>query len=281
MKKLIALLLFVCICNISSGQDQEPQSQTESANDLAQSLQNPLASMVAVPILNSFGFNATQNKEVAFGSMFQPIFPFKFQKFNIVNRVVWGFGYVPGIIEGLSGIPQGAPDEGRINGTWGITDMNYTAFLSPNDIGKVAWGIGPSVDIPIASDNRMGTGKWTIGPSAVLVYQTGPWTFDLVLRQVWSVGGSGNRIDVNQLTTQPLIAYGLGNGWVINTFPSIVANWDLDEVWTVPLGGGISKVLFLGQLPTAIALQYYQYAIRPDLAPTGELRLSMTLVFAK
>ena len=68
---------------------------------------------------------------------------------------------------------------------------------------------------------------------------------------------------------------------MINTFPTITANWDLDEVWTVPVGAGISKVMFFGKLPTAIALQYYNYAIRPELAPTGELRLSMTLVFAK
>ena len=77
----------------------------ENAADIAQQLQNPLETMVAVPILHSFGLRASQNFETGYISSFQPIFPFQFEKFNVVNRIIWGFGYVTGIVEGTPMIP--------------------------------------------------------------------------------------------------------------------------------------------------------------------------------
>ncbi len=255
----------------------------DNSNELAQKLQNPLASLVAVPILQNLGFSSTQNEETAYGFSVQPIFPIILDKVNVVNRVIWGFGYVPGIIEGVSSIPQGAPQDGMVDGIWAIGDLNYSFYASPKNVKKIAWGVGPSLSMPTANDNRMGTGKWSLGPSFVMVYQNGPWTFDLVFRQTWSIGGDENRIDVNQFVAQPLIAYGLGNGWVINTFPTISANWDFEkgQQWTLPLGAGLSKVTFLGPLPVAVALQYYQYVLRPDLAPQSELRLTTTFILSK
>ncbi len=164
-----------------------------------------------------------------------------------------------------------------------MTDLNYSFYFSSKTAGKIAWGLGPSVTLPTANDNRLGSGKWSAGVSLVAVKQVKRWTFDVVLRQTWSFAGDDERIDVNQFVCSPLIAYGLGKGWMINTFPNITANWDFEEgqQWTVPIGTGMSNVVFLGKLPMAIAGQYYYNSIRPDLAPDAEFRVTTTFILSK
>ena len=258
-------------------------AQEESVNELAQKMQNPLASLIAVPILQNFCLGASQNETTGYEVSFQPIFPINYNKFNIINRIIFGYGYVPGIVEGFQMIPQGAPENGNIDGKWGIGDLNYSSYITAKTANKLAWGVGPSVSMPTATDNRLGTGKWSLGPSIVVVFQTEKWTFDMVFRQIWSIGGDSNRRDVNQLVVQPLIAYGLGKGFTLSTFPTISANWDFEENqrWTVPVGGGLSKVAFLGKLPIVFSLQYYKYVVRPDLAPKSELRFTSTFILSK
>jgi hypothetical protein len=276
----MTMLLFAYQTNAQSDQEVIVQSDQET---IAQKMQNPLSNISALPIQNNFLFGASQNDELGYGLSFQPIHSSSFEKFNIVHRAVFGIGYTPGITGGLASLPQGAPDDGEIDGTWGTTDLNYSFFYTPKKANKVAWGIGPSVNLPTASDNRLGTGKWSAGLSGVLVFQTGKWTFDWVMRQTWSFAGDENRRDVNQMVLQPLIAYNLGNGWVASTMPSISANWGFDDgqKWTIPLGAGFTKVLFIGKTPMALTAQYYSYAVRPDLAPTSEFRIGTTIVFSK
>jgi hypothetical protein len=276
---LILLNIYVMVPNIYA-QEAEQKNQQEA---LAQKLQNPLANLTIIPIMQSWGFNASQNGKTAYATTFQPVFPFNFEKFNIINRAIFGFGYVPGITEGLQLLPQGAPENGMIDGTWGISDLNYSFFYSPKKVNKIAWGIGPSINFPTASDNRMGSGKWSAGPSIVMVFQKGKWTFDMVFRQTWSFAGDSQRRDVNQFVAQPLIAYSLGKGWVASTFPTINVNWDFDKgrKLTLPLGGGITKVTIINRLPVSFALQYYYNVVRPDLAPTSEFRFTTAFIISK
>ncbi len=272
--------LFIGCCTFVAfaGLAQEP----DDLELLAQKLQNPLASISALPIQNNFLFQASQNEELGYGMSLQPIISTQHKNFNLVHRAVFGFGYAPGIVQGLGLLPTGAPDEGRVDGTWGLSDLNYSFYYTPKEAGKVAWGVGPSITLPTATDNRLGSGKWSAGISAVVVYQASKWTIDLVVRQTWSFAGDSDRADISQMVINPLIAYNLGDGWALSTFPSISANWNFDSnQWTVPVGGGISKLIFHGKLPVSYVLQYYYYAVRPDLAPNSELRIGATLVFAK
>lgn len=142
---------------------------------------------------------------------------------------------------------------------------------------------GPSITLPTATDNRLGSGKWSIGPSIVLVLQPGKWTVDMIIRQLWSIGGDDDRRDVNQFFIQPLIAYNLPNRWAISTMPAITCNWDSDpsQRWQVPLGGGISKLIMFGFIPTVLIAQYYINVIKPDLAADSELRVQLNFIFSK
>src|SRR5262249_14435345 len=48
----------------------------------------------------------------------------------------------------------------------------------------------------------------------------------------------------------PFFSYHFGDGWALTSSPQITANWiATGDKWTVPVGGGVSKVLRIGELP--------------------------------
>jgi hypothetical protein len=51
-------------------------------------------------------------------------------------------------------------------------------------------------------------------------------------------------------------------------------NWEAasGEKWTVPLGGGGGKLLFLGRLPVNLQSQAYFNVVKPDMGPDWQLR---------
>ena len=283
MKKIYTwLLIFGCVYMVSF----EAFSQTDTTDEeseLGQKTQNPLANLVVIPIQNNVSFNNTQNRSTGYIMNIQPVFPLQLGKLSIVNRLTFGFGYIPGITAGDDAIPVGAADEGRTGGTWGTLDLNYTGFFTPKSLGDFHWGIGPSITLPIASDNRMGSGKWSLGPSLAVVWQPGKWTFDAILRQLWSVGGNSERKEVNQLYLQPLAAYNLKHGWALATMPIVTTNWDEPEGerWLIPVGGGVNKLFKVNNLPILLMCHYYYHLVKPELAATSELRVQLSIILAK
>lgn len=266
MKKIKFILLAI----FALGKLSLMQAQGDEASAIANKLQNPLARISALPIQHNIGLGSPALNGASYTMSMQPIIGTEYEKINVVHRAVFGVSYLPSNINGG-------------NPTFGMTDLNYSFLVAPKSAGKVAWGVGPSIDIPTATDPILGGGKWNAGISAVLVYQTPKITIDLVLRQTTSFAGDSERPDANLFVAQTLLAYNLGKGWMLSTFPTIQANWSAEkgQQWTVPVGGGVSKVAFLGKLPVSVGVQYYQNVIRPDGAPKGELRFSTTFVFGK
>jgi len=259
-------------------------AQHETNHDeLAQKTQNPLAKLISIPIQNNVLFDATQNRGTGYSLNIQPVYPISTKHVNLVNRAIINIAYAPGIYEGGNLAPHTSPDEGRTDGVWGLGDLNLTTYLSPTKVTKVIWGVGPSLTLPTATDNRLGSNKWSLGPSIVLVMQPGKWTIDMIIRQLWSVGGNDEFRDVNQFFFQPLIAYNLPKRWSISTMPAITSNWDseADQKWLVPLGGGVSKLVLLGKTPVVLMAQYYVNVIKPDLAASSELRIQLSFIISK
>ncbi|WP_281612985.1 hypothetical protein [Flammeovirga sp. SubArs3] len=262
MKNSILLLPFIFILFI--------QKSFAQKDELAAKLQNPLANIVALPIQHNIGVGSPNYNGSTYSMSLQPIIANEHKHFNLVHRGVFAMSYLPPTHEKESIV--------------GVSDLNYSFFLSPKKVKKLAWGIGPSIDIPTASNEMLGTGKWGAGAAVVMVYQTPKWTFDMVVRQTFSFGGDSQRDDVQNFVCQALAAYGIGNGWVINTFPTITANWSAEkgQQWTVPLGGGFNKLVFLGgKIPMNIGAQYYHNVVRPDHVAKGEFRLITTIVLRK
>ena len=262
LKNALFLLVILTNSHVMFSQSQEER--------MAQKLINPLANISALPIQHNIGMGSPIFEESTYTMSLQPMIGTEYKKFNLLHRGVLNITYLPS-----------TPSD--LGPTTGISDLSYSLLYSPKKIGKVIWGAGPSISMPIASETFLGTGKWSAGASMIFVYQREKWTFDMVLTQTVSFAGDQGRKDVNSLVAQTLVAYNLGKGWMINTFPTIKADWTADkgQQWTMPVGGGINKVAFLGKLPVSLGAQYYYNAVRPDLAPQGELRFTTTIVFNK
>lgn len=249
----------------------------QSSADLAKAAQNPVAAMISVPFQNNTFFGIGPHDDTANVLNIQPVVPVTIGGWNIINRVIAPLVYLPDFTSGLDILPQGVARGSE----FGLGDINYTAFFSPAKPGKLIWGIGPSITVPTATSDRLGAQKWSIGPSAVVVIQPGPFVMGALVRQLWSVAGSGSRQDVNQTLIQPFINYNLTNGWFLSSAPIITANWQAssNDRWLVPLGGGIGKLLKIGPQPLQVSLQAYDNIERPTGGPSWSLRFSVSLLF--
>lgn len=268
MKRLVKI--FFIGLSVVIGNTLSTTAQSNS-DELANKLQNPLAKIVALPVQHNISMGSPTYEGAMYTMSLQPIVAREYEKFNMIHRGVINLSYLPTTVNGTGNTPA-------------LGDINYSFFIAPKKTGKLAWGVGPSFDLPTATEPMLGSGKWNVGASAVLVYQTKKLTLDVVVRQTNSIAGDSERNNVNRFVAQTLVAYGLGKGWVINTFPTITANWSAEkgQQWTVPVGGGVSKLTFLGgKLPLNVGVQYYHNAVRPDYAPKGELRFLTTFVFGK
>jgi hypothetical protein len=164
-------------------------------------------------------------------------------------------------------------------------DNGYTTFfLSPEHGRGLYWGAGPVLYYP-ATNSTLGTTKWGSGPSVAFVHEdAGPWVYALVANNIWSFsGGPGGNNRTNQMLLNPIIGYHFGDGWALSSSPEITANWIADgNKWTVPIGGGVSKVVRLGELPLKLGLFAYYNAVRPNAdQDPWQLQVTLTFVFSE
>ncbi len=88
---------------------------------------------------------------------------------------------------------------------------------------------------------------------------------DHPFRSLNSIAGEGSG---KKSAGKPFAAYFLPDGWSIGYSGNILANWKAGpagDVWTVPLGLGISKVVKLGPLPVKLGLAGQYMVHHPDI----------------
>ncbi len=81
----------------------------------------------------------------------------------------------------------------------------------------------------------------------------------------------------------PFFSYHFGDGWALISSPEITANWIASgNKWTVPVGGGVSKVVRLGELPLKFEVAAYYNAIRPTASQDPwQLQATLTFIFSQ
>jgi hypothetical protein len=164
----------------------------------------------------------------------------------------------------------------------GLGNGYSTFFLSPQRGEHWYWGAGPVLYYP-ATNSIVGVNKWGAGPSAAVVKKDGgPWVFGAVVNNIWSFGsppGSNDR--TNKLLLNPFLSYHFDNGWSVGSSPEVTANWIASGgKWTVPVGGGVARVVRLGGQPVKLALDSYYNAVRPKAnEETWLLQFTLTFLF--
>jgi hypothetical protein len=238
---------------------------------------NPVGNLISVAFKNTVDFGAPNGSAYFLNTV--PVFPLTLGGSDLINRMIIPIIYVDGFIAGTPDIPVGTVGDGA----FGLGDINYSAYFSPAEDSKSDWGFGPSITFPSATDDQLGSGKWSAGPTAALLQIRPPWVFTLIARQLWSFAGDSDRPDVNQLLIEPIVSYGLGHGWAFVSDMTITANWDADSSnrWTVPLGGGISKFLMIGQQAVIPRLGAYYNVEKPVGAPNWYINFTLRFLFPK
>ncbi|HLN28989.1 MAG TPA: hypothetical protein VK395_14675 [Gemmataceae bacterium] len=104
--------------------------------------------------------------------------------------------------------------------------------------------------------------RTSAGPSFVAVVLAAGF----LINNLWSFAGDEDRPNVNAMTLQPFFNYNLPEGWYLTTSPIITANWEADSNnrWTLPVGGGIGRVLKIGDQPVNAQVNAYYNVVTPD-----------------
>ncbi len=242
-----------------------------SEEDLAKQLQNPVASLISVPLQNNYdahlghrgdGFRYTLNV--------QPVIPFTLNAdWNLITRTI-----VPVIQQ-----DEIFPGSGN---QLGLGDILASQFFSPKAPGPggVIWGIGPAFFLPTATDELLGAEKFGLGPTAVLLKQSGPWTYGILANHIWSLAGTSRRENVNSTFMQPFLSYTFKKGLSLTANTETTYDWR-HEQGTVPVNGIVSQVLRVGTQPVQLGMGGRYYPEVPDGGPEWGVRVVVTFLFPK
>jgi hypothetical protein len=105
----------------------------------------------------------------------------------------------------------------------------------------------------------------------------------VLINNAWSVAGSGSRPNVNPMLLQYFINYNLKKGWYLSMQPIVTANWKAsnNNVWTVPVGGGVGRIMKFGFQPVNLTAQFYGNALNPMKFSPWSMRLQLAFLFPK
>jgi hypothetical protein len=253
---------------------QETPAAAANADALRKAAQNPVASLISVPIQNNFNTGIEPGYRTQNVLNIQPVIPLKVSdNWNLIIRWITPIIYQP--------LP--APSPSAQVGFSGLGDMQPTFLLSPGKPHKLIWGAGPIIQIPTATSQYTGQGKLAVGPNVVALAMPGHFVLGVLVNNIWSIAGSGSRTDVNQMLLQYFINYNMKKGWFLTLQPIITANWNAasGSVWTVPFGGGVGRIMKLGFQPVNISVQAYGNAAYPSQTSSWGVRASFSLLFPK
>ena len=275
-----------------SAVDQDPE-QANPTDALQKATQNPVANLISVPLQNNtnFGIGPFERNQNVLD--IQPVIPIHLSKsWNMIIRwivpIIWQPAPGKENLE-VFGIEVNTPaflagqDAQESAGVFGFGDMTPSFFFSPSKTHRLIWGAGPVFNLPTATSKFLGQGKLSMGPSFVALLQPGHWTIGALVNNAWSVAGPSDRTAVNQMTLQYFINYNMKKGWYVTMSPIITANWKASSgsVWTVPVGGGVGRIMKLGPQPVNITAQFYGNAAYPSQGSPWSMRLQIAFLFPK
>lgn len=228
-------------------QEEAPKSGA-SAQELADKLANPVASLISVPLQNNLTYGIGPFNGSKYTINVQPVIPFKLsENLNLITR------YILPVV-----------DQRDITGEnthqFGLSDATVTAFFAPKTKGLIL-GFGPAFLVPTSTDKFLGTEKFGVGPSALVMHQGKGLSIGFIANQIWSVAGNKDRADFNQFYTQIFLTHTYKSGASLGITSEITQNWE-GNTTLVTLSPNIGAVTKLGD-------QVVQFAIMPLIPIVG------------
>ena len=245
------------------------QAQGESSEELAKKLQNPVASLISLPVQSNWDFGVGRADAMRFTVNVQPVLPFSLgPDWNLITRTIVPF------------IHAESPGPG-IDSAGGIGDIVQSFFFSPAaPLGGWIVGGGPVFLYPSASDDALGAEKWGAGPTALVLRQDSGFTYGILANHIWSFAGNSQRQDVSTTFLQPFLSYTTKTLTTFGLNTESTYDWE-NHQWTVPINVSVSQLLKLGPQPIQLSLGGRYYAERPIGGPDWGIRFTVTFLFPK
>jgi hypothetical protein len=250
----------------------EPEPHQMSASELNQQITNPVGNVWSLQ-------SQFQNFKLSNGQWnnvwnFQPGLPVSLTKdWNLITRPVIPFYNI---------VPhETAP--GEFTRTAGFGDITLSEIFSPAHAGNWLLGAGPTFIFPSASSTFTGQGKVAVGPVGLVGYMTKDFILGVFPQQWFAIAGSPSRPYTSNLNLQPIATMFFGDGWDVGYSGNILANWRAPsgDVWTVPVGLNIGKVVKFGPLPVKLQLAAQYMPVHPNSGPKYNLQIQITPVIPK
>jgi hypothetical protein len=117
----------------------------------------------------------------------------------------------------------------------------------------------------------------------VVGYLTKQYFIGVFPQQWWSSGGEHGRPHTNQMNLQPIAALFFGDGWNVFYSGNILADFTAPagDVWTVPIGLGLGKVVKFGRLPVKFTLAVQYMPVHPGTGQEWNVQVQITPVLPK
>jgi len=249
-----------------------PAAAEMSAEELAKLAQNPVGNLISVPFQYNANLNYGPNKDTQSILNIQPVIPISVNNdWNIITRTILPVLWQPSLTGDST--------------TSGLSDLQFTAFLSPANPGEWIWGVGPIVQAPTHTNSKLGNDNWGLGPSFVVLHldKGSPWVYGVLVNNVWSLGSSSDAPSYNNGLIQPFLNYNLPDGAYFTSAPILTVNWNAEgsQQWTVPIGGGVGKIFHFGKLPVNMQVSAYYNVVRPDDTANWQIRAQVQFMFPK
>jgi hypothetical protein len=242
----------------------------QSQEELAKQLSNPVAALISLPLQQNFSINYKPYGGFNWTLNVQPVVPFSLNKqWNLISRTILPFVSQNNIIA------EGSTQTG-------LGDILQSLFFSPAQPtkGGLIWGVGPVFFLPTATSDFLGGGKWGAGPTAVVLVQSGPWTYGFLVNHIWSFAGKAERASLNLTFFQPFLSrvYKGGFSWSINSEDSY--SWN-GESLNGSLNLSLNQVISVSGQLLSVGIGPRVFFGNASVRPRWGFRVNVSLLFPK